>query len=893
MGSVRPSGTVTFLFTDIEGSTRLWEEQPEVMEGTLEGHDEIVREAIESESGYVFATGGDGFAAAFATADDAVSAARRAQLCLLSDSEPFQLSVRMAVHTGEASERDGDYFGGPVNRAARLMSVAHGGQIVVSGATALLLRDAAALRPLGDHRLRDLGERMPVFQVVADGLPVAFPPLLSLDAYEGNLPEQLTSFVGRDQDLVDLIEKVRAGRVVTVIGVGGIGKTRLALQAAAELVSEFADGVWFADLASTRSAGGVAEGVAVALAVRPSQGQSPEDRLLEHLESRTALLILDNCEHLIAGVAGLAEQLVQACPRLRVLSTSREALMVSGEQIKPLAPLSVASEVGSGRSEAAELLVERVRSERGEFDPSPSEQEAIDSICEQLDGMPLAIELAASRCRSLGVSDVATRLGERFRLLSGGRRTSVERHQTLRAAVDWSYRLLDDAERRVFDALAVFVGDFRTDDAVVVIADDATSDFDVVDAVSSLVDKSMCVADLTAEPTTYRYLETMRAYARDHLEQSGTLQQYRDRHAACFGELARRAESDMTGPHERDAERSLDRRWPDFRAALEWAIETATEDVISRIGELANAVSWRGNHTAIGWFYALRHETTRWSIAQDTAVGGAFMTAIDLDEVMRLADDAIETWEASRPPLYSLMHSGWAAWVRGDVDTAIERHRTLYALAKNDSRPRVRFVGEWPLATVLAMAGEPDSALIASVIDNAAAADWPTARAFGLHARAFAERRTDFEASMRTLQEALALARDIDSTQVEALAWRELLGLQAEHLSTSELALELTSLCRHLQSASNSADSYLTVTQVIKLLAREQRHQPTVVLHAWLDGRSGGGRADHLLLDELAAQATHSLTEVARLQADGRTMSTSDALDYACNALSDVETQSA
>ena len=538
--AVPPSGTVTFLFTDVEGSTARWERDPEVMSSALSEHDSILRSTIEGNGGFVFATVGDGFAAAFKDAPAALQAA-------VDGQHRVALPVRMGLHTGTAEERDGNYFGRTLNRAARVMSAGHGGQILLSDVTAGLVRDDADLTDLGEYRLAGLEAPMRLWQVGS----AAFPPLRTATHAAGNLPTPLDRFVGRVEEVAVLLELLETERLVTVVGVGGMGKTRLAVEALRGHQLFRPDGVWFLDLSVAHSDRAVVDELASLFGLQPSPGRTVEDRLVEHLEDRNAVLVFDNCEHIIGPAARLIDLLLSACTLLKIVATSREALMLRGEHVMALGPLPVdpaTEDVGGGvEVESVDLFLDRVIAEGGSADVAHHDRAVAVDICRQLDGMPLAIELAAARVRTLGAAGVLTRLGESLRLLSGGWRTSTGRQQTLLATLDWSYVLLDEHEQAVFDRLAVFVGWFTLDDAVAVAGDLLDQD-DVIDALSGLVDKSMCTADLSTTPSRYRFLETMRSYGRDHLRQAGTLAECRDRHATHFADVAYRVRKALVGP---------------------------------------------------------------------------------------------------------------------------------------------------------------------------------------------------------------------------------------------------------------------------------------------------------------------------------------------------------
>jgi len=586
-----PAGTVTFLFTDLEASTRLWEEYPEAMGDALTRHDEILRSVIDAQGGHVVKTTGDGVHAAFAASTSAVLAARDAQLGLAGEAwgQTGPLRVRMGIHTCQAEVRDGDYYGSAVNRAARLMSVANGAQVVLSLATEELAREGlpsdVSLLDLGEHRLRDLSHTERVFQLCAPGLPSEFPPLQSLDAFPGNLPRQLSSFVGRDDEVAAVAKALTRSPLVTLTGVGGVGKTRLALQVGADIAPEYTDGVWLSELAGVNDDQGVVQLVAATLGVQPRANASLEECVIEFLRGRTALLIFDNCEHLLDAAARLAGSLLQRCPHVRVIATSREGLALEGEQVWPLRSLPVPARDGlldeTAANAAVRLFVDRAAMARPGFALDAANVASVSEICRRLDGLPLAIELAAARVSSMRPADIAARLGERFRLLTGGRRTAVERHQTLRATVDWSYSLLEENERRAFDRLGVFAGEFDAEAAEVIAGGDGLEPWDVVDAIAGLVDKSMLDDEESAGGTTrYRMLETLRQYALERLADHADIDAWRRRHADHYARSAETIGIHLVGPDEVGWRHMMRLELDNFRSAVTWALDREdAEDV--------------------------------------------------------------------------------------------------------------------------------------------------------------------------------------------------------------------------------------------------------------------------------------------------------------------------
>ena len=570
-----PEGQVTYLFTDLEASTRLWEEHPDAMGDALAHHDRILREAVLDHRGSIVKTTGDGVHAVFVDAVDAVDAAVAAQVRLGSVAwgSTGPLVVRMGCNSGDAELRDGDYYGPAVNRAARVMAAAHGGQVLLSEATADLVRDRlpvdVAVVDLGEHRLRDLARAEHVFQVVHPALTAEFPPLRSLESYPTNLPAQRTSFVGRDSEHDVVADLLRQSSVVTVTGVGGVGKSRLAVQVAATLLPRFPDGAWLCELASVTDEGAVAD--VVAESVRVPAGSGPaRDALPWHLRERRALLVIDNCEHLIGAVAELVDDLCARCPDVRILCTSREALGVHGERTFALGTLLLPDGTDPRSvlaSPAGRLFVERAQAARHDYTLGPEDSPAVAELCGHLDGIPLAIELAAARIRSLSPDQMLDRIDERFRLLTGGSKARG-RHQTLRGALAWSTDLLEPAERDAFGRLSVFVAPFDLTAAETVIGDAA---WEILDA---LVDKSLVLAEHGDAEVRYRMLETVREFASDLLVERGDVADARARHARHYTLVAEAAAAVATFESVEVVRRDL----RNVVAALTWSTTTGDVD---------------------------------------------------------------------------------------------------------------------------------------------------------------------------------------------------------------------------------------------------------------------------------------------------------------------------
>ena len=575
-----------FLFTDIEGSTTLWEKFPERMRGALAQHDLVLRGIIEGRNGRVFKTVGDSFFAVFPAADDAVAAAADVQHRLLG--EPWtevgeSLRVRIAIHTGPAESRDGDYFGPTLNRLARILASAHGGQIVLSKAVVDLLgsrlRATAKLIDLGEHRLRDLVRPEHIFQYIERGLREDFPLLRSLSAFAHNLPGQLTSFIGRETEVAEIKHLISRTRLLTLTGSGGNGKTRLALQTAAEMVDHFANGVWFVDMAAVLDSTLIATTVATTLRLREQPGQTMLEALIAFLRGKRLLLIFDNCEQIVSACAVLAEKLLKACPELHILATSREALAVAGETtwrvpslpVPPAQPLDSFEKLAEIPS--VRLFVDRATSVVPDFQLTAGNAPAVAKICRRLDGIPLAIELAAARVKMISPEEIALRLNDRFRLLTGGSRTALPRHQTLRAAIDWSYHLLGGIEGVLFRRLSLFYGSFSLEAAESVYEGPDQDSMDVLDSVSRLVDKSLLIREQSEGTPRYRMLETIREYAFDRLRDSGEVAAVQRRFLNFFLKLGQTADNELSGPAQGEWLERLDAEQENFRAVLTWNVE--------------------------------------------------------------------------------------------------------------------------------------------------------------------------------------------------------------------------------------------------------------------------------------------------------------------------------
>ena len=647
---------------------------------------------------------GDGFHAAFARAKDAVAAAEQAQAALADLPE---INVRMGINTGEVQERDGDYFGPPVNRAARLMAAGHGGQVLLAGVTADLV-PGLVLRNLGEHRLPDLGAPMPIWQLGT----AEFPPLRTLDELPGNLPVQRTSFVGRADEVKELAALVTTERLVTLTGPGGVGKSRLALQVAADVAPAFGDGAWFSSLASLEEAELVAATILEAFGVPERRGEPALETLCAWAAARKVLVVIDNCEHLLAAVADIVDRLVESSTTVTVLATSQAPLGVRGEHVWAVAPLSGPHRMSR---DSVELFVDRARMARADFALTAENEGAVVEICERLDHVPLAIELAAARVRGMSPADIARRLDQRLRLLASSERLAPGRHRTLDAAVRWSYDLLDETQQQVFDRLSVFAGPFTIDAAEAVVAGDGVEEWEVLDAILALVDKSLVVADDTTGATRYRVLETMREFGSTNLAAAEIEQAYRGRHADHYADFVLSRRPQLHGAGDQAA---LDEITPEFEN-IRVALRSAAEDLDSaRFEEMFTCLFplWLGRGRTLeglAWCgEALRDRPVIDPRASIVALGFGALIAnasdLDLAQEMVTAAEALSQSTGAAVPLQAIAVRGLGALMQGRSDDAIADAEQLIALAPEEPDIFVRIQSFQTVLASFAITGDLD-----------------------------------------------------------------------------------------------------------------------------------------------------------------------------------------
>jgi predicted ATPase/class 3 adenylate cyclase len=750
--AVPPTGVVTFLFTDIEGSTRRWEADADDMRVSLVAHDKVLRNAIEAHGGFLFSHTGDGVVAAFASPMSAVNAA-------VDGQRELQVPVRMGIATGEAELRDGDYFGRVLNRAARIMAAGHGGQILVADSTAGLLSDVQLLN-LGSRQLRDVASPITVFQLNTPGLPDEFPPLRTLDASPGNLRAATTSLTGREREVVELTAAVRTHRLVTLIGVGGAGKTRLATEVAGRLVNEFPDGVWVFELATVTDPAAVPDAVAAALGIPQQPDKSVSESIAAAMGGSARLMVFDNCEHVRDAAADLAETILAVSGTVRVLATSREGLRIADEQLWPVPAL----DVGAGlESAAVALFVERARSVASDFSlDNADEADAVLEICRRVDGIPLAIELAASRMASMTAIEVRDRLDRRFRLLVGSRR-GLARHQTLWQAVAWSYDLLDDAEKSLLARCSAFSGGFDVRSVCAVAGFDDSDDYAVLDLLDALVRKSLIVAARSSGRTRYSMLETIREFAEERLVASGAAEQVRVSHARYF---AAREDDILTlwdSLRQREAYTWFVTELANLRTAFRWA---ADHDDLDDAATIATYAALLGlmveNYEPIAWAEELIEPARA---ADHPRLAALYVTA-SLCWMPGRIERAVQYSDAGRNAIRGDDHGlpgGIQGWLGATYLGVGQPERCVEWAREELSRGRdTHAMTRAGLAIALRMTGRDEEAMAAAtgIVEAAEAARNPWALSFALLAFGLAHGNENPVRALHALRRGLAVAQD-------------------------------------------------------------------------------------------------------------------------------------
>jgi len=810
-----PDGVVTFLLTDIEGSTALWDLHPEPMARALVQHEEVIDEIVHANDGRLLKSRGEGDAtlSVFAKATDAVAAAVALQRRLGDEEWPadLELPTRVAVHTGEAQLREGDYFGGTLNRAARIRGIAGGGEILLSHSTHDLIADVIAgdleLVALGEHEMKGLRRTELVFGLTGPGLRLrdpwrasetaanageSQPVARNAPAVPGNLPNQSTSLVGRTDQRAELGNLVRRHRLVTLVGAGGVGKTRLAFQVAADLAGEFPDGVWVVGLAPVGDPASVPDAVATTMGITPLAGSTITEAIAKAVSGQRVLIVLDNCEHVLRAAADVAEALVARADTVQVLATSRENLRVAAEQVWQVPPLDV---TGGAASPAVDLFVQRARSVCPDFElDDPADAAAVTEICESLDGLALAIELAAARMLSMSPTEVRDRLRDRFRLLSGSG-DGIEHHQTLGKAVSWSYDLLDDDERALLDRCSVFAGGFDLEAATHISGGIEVDEYDVLDRVESLVRKSLITTERIPGHVRFGLLETIRQFAEDRLQSSGAYDEVHELHATYFAEQAEAEWARWNSPDQLVALEWVEREFANLRAAFRWAAERSP---------LERAVAIAA-HTTMLTMVLQRYESVDWveellpaAAAAEVAQLPRLYTAACVCALTGRPEVAVRygqrAYALEADPHFDPFENGWSrVWeafghrYTGRIDTMFE---ICDQLVREPGLAQV--MGLVLQLSVLPGVGRAEEAraLAEPTMDAARALGNPYWIAYGLtgYARAFAE--TDPARSMEIVHDAIEYDRHHRLVYFEMSLLRDLAGLEAA-LGEPERALGL------------------------------------------------------------------------------------------------------
>ncbi|MDT5310565.1 MAG: hypothetical protein QOE48_6286 [Mycobacterium sp.] len=861
------------MFTDVEGSTRRWEADADGMRVALAVHDEVLRGAIEEHGGWLFKHTGDGVCAAFASPRSAVDAAAAAQRAL-------ELPVRMGIATGEAELRGADYFGAVLNRAARVMAAGHGGQILLAESTAGLL-SGVDLVDLGPRRLRDLPTPIGVFQVRAAGLRTDFPPLRALDASPGNLRPAPTSFIGRESEAGEVQAAVKAHRLVTLTGVGGVGKTRLALEVAGRLVDEFPDGVWFFELAAVTDPAAVPDAVAAVLGITQQPGRSVAQSVAAALEGRVRLLVFDNCEHVLDAAADLIEAILAASAATKIVATSREGLGIADEQLWLVSSLDVGAGIDSA---AVALFAERARSVASLFSvATPDETTAVVEICRRLDGIPLAIELAASRMASMTAGEVCDRLDQRLRLLVGSRR-GLERHHTLRHAVAWSYDLLDDTEQALLERCSVFAGGFDLQSACAVAGSADTDDFAVLDLLDALVRKSLLVADRSSGRTRFSMLETIRQFAEEQLVARGEASEIRAAHSRYFAGREADILALWDSPRQREAYDWFTIELANLRTAFRWAADHGDLDVAAPIASYAGLlgtcvqtlepIAWAEelveparavDHPRLAFLYviaSLCYTTGR----IEAAVGYSDAAQIVLG---RSRDALPYGTEGVLGPVYLAI---------GQPERLAELCRAQLA-RRRDTPVNIR---AW-LVGALTLAGSGGEAMDSAdgLIEAAEATGNPHLLALALSAYGAAFRDADPVGALNAGGRGLVIAQDSGNRTIASVLANVLARLEAEQGGTVAAFDHLTLAIRNFHNAGDATTIRVPLAVLAALFDRLARYEPAATIAGFaLSPLSASG------VPEISTAITHLRDVLGEatyesLARKGETMTTTAMATYA------------
>lgn len=865
---------MTFLFTDVEGSTHRWEADADGMRAALVAHDKVLRNAVAAHDGFLFKHTGDGVCAAFTSPKAAVDAAVAAQ-------RQLALPVRMGLATGEAELRDGDYFGAVLNRAARVMAAGHGAQILVAESTAGLL-NGIDLVDLGPRRLRDLLTPIEVFQVRAPGLRTDFPPLRTLDASPGNLRFATSSFIRRESELDKVQAAVKTHQLVTLTGVGGVGKTRLALETARRLVDEFPDGVWVFELAAVTDPAAVPDAVAAVLGITPQPGMSISESVAAAVRGTIRLLVIDNCEHVREAAADLVETILAQSVKVKVLATSREGLRVADEQTWLVPSL----DTGAGTDSAAvALFVERARGQASQFSmATPDETAAVVEICRRLDGIPLAIELAASRMASMTAGEVRDRLDQRFRLLVGSRR-ALERHQTLRHAVAWSFDLLDDTEKALLERCSVLTGGFDLQSACAVGGFDAADDLAVLDLLDALVRKSLLVADRSAGRTRYLMLETIRQFAEEQLVTRGEASEIRAAHSRYFAEREPDIMALWDSPRQREAYDWFTTELANLRTAFRWAADQGDLDSAVALAICAASLGmWVEQYEPVGWAEELIEAARRVNhrrLAQLYVVAAQCYAAGRLDDAVGYLDTSrrlSESGEFDEVP-YEVQSSTGVVYAHAGQS---QRWADLCRSAiRQGAGPQT--ITSASLVMAYYFLGKGVEARVASqgLLATADAAGAPSTACFALLAHGLAYHDADPDAAYRALRRSITIAQESGNRQMESASASTVLLVALTYRGPVECFETLLVLIGRYYDVGNTVLLQNPLAILVFLLEELGHHEQAAVISGF--AATAFTRASYPQMNTTIAHLRDALGDKTyeSLARTGETMTTADMVAYA------------
>ncbi|OBH48147.1 cyclase [Mycobacterium mantenii] len=874
---------MTFLFTDIEGSTRRWEADAEEMRVALAAHDHALRKAVEAHGGWLFKHTGDGVCAAFASPRSAVDAAVAAQ-------QELELPVRMGLATGEAELREGDYFGTALNRAARVMAAGHGGQILLADSTAGLL-NGMDLVDLGPRRLRDVPVPVGVFQVRVAGLRAEFPPLRALDTTPGNLRAATTSLIGREAEVAELQAVVKTHRLVTLTGVGGVGKTRLAMEVAGRLADEFPDGAWFFELAAVTDPAAVPDAVAAALGITQQPGRSVTESVAAALEDRVRFLVIDNCEHVLDAAADLIEAILARSATVRILATSREGLGIADERVWPVRSLRSAGI----DSAAVSLFVERAQGIAPGFSMADGDEAAaVTEICQRLDGIPLAIELAASRMTSMTASEMRDRLDHRFRLLVGARR-GLERHHTLRHAVAWSYDLLDDTEKTVLDRCSVFAGGFDLQSACAVAGSADLDEYAILEILDALVRKSLLLADRSSGRTRFSMLETIRQFAEDQLVRSGAAEAVRTTHARYFAGREADIMALWDSPRQREANAWLTVELANLRTAFRWAADHGDLDAGAAIAAYTALLGpFLENFEPIAWAEELIEPARAVDHPRLAAlcVGASLCVLVGRFEQAMHYSQVGQTVIAAAGDKVSYFGEAWlgsAYLFVGQPQRYVELCRAQLARTGGANT-----MAKANLVFALAVCGSTDEATATAhgLIDGAEASRNPWVLAFALFACGYAFGNADSDRALEALRRGVLVAQESGNRFMETQLAYWLCILEAEHGDPVATLDSLAVAIRNNRETGNVGMLHNPLAILAVVLERLGRYEPATTIAGFAAVNPMApttlpqlGTAISHLREVLGGQAYESLAR------KGETMTTAELVMYAYDQIDRARTE--